>query len=1079
MADSKNDIQWHELSLSVKGPNNKDISIDISTDPMFPFIYNGMNIEQSMFEGGLKGTLMLRDADPQNAYNNKIPTISPYLRTGGKLKMAFSTPGIDDSFTELQFYMTSISLVANQMPGMYLQMGESTNRLYQIEFSSYEDVQVYPENREFGDDEWVGPIDKYVTEQLAPNYFDGKPYSTQKNRQTTSKEPMEVDKTRNWVWLRPRYFLYPWGKVVKELNVDQLINNFSENAIDLQYNAPNYFFWQDFDKWYFKSITSLISERYINQEGYWRYSLTSDEGDLYRFESIKSVKAYDLDDLTNSGAFASKYRLVEPNYNSIYDGIGSSELKESLLINHLPVPEGVEDLTNFNNPAWTDDYRAQIKAGTQFHDTDPIGFRLRERDINFDYRCDFLGLPMGPCKQPEEVEDPTDEEEEEKFNEQYSLFKRNSVLIGTQPVADLEDETLFTPEINEIYDAIYGWFNFSQYNNPNPTLNDQYSYVEGKNQDILWQTMFDITPLDGNLLYTLRSIRSRLKKKRLAYSLLSTLKQHWNYYRYSMCCSQVADETEKDSFAVLVGIETPGTYVNSEIGEVPIGGGPVPYETGGEEGPADNSWTHDTLYWPIYRYAFYPVEIVPKWDPSLNYYNTTVIPEGSDEDDESDDSEESLAYGRDFLGRPCDAFHPDGKPKRVYERYDQTTLNIINGNAQPNNEDNLYTLNHDHLEWFNINPNKNANFYAIPLGIQFEVVRDEDTDEVISTKPYHSSFTLPDAASTYGTVGEEQEFGGNRCKIKENVVEGFFLRGKNVAWNINELSNYWTWVNPGINMYGEDYPNHPESFSMMPVGAVFGQDPTTSSPEAEINDPNKTISPPEETYRNEETLESEILGRIVRLTPVNKSEYEINLPFNDLPVDCSDVDDEAEEGTGESEGESSESSNQNFPASIKDESGVDADNGIFMIVNKIFGTDNIPKPFGGKKQDLEVVVREVDENDETIVTTRTVKYDQDCTFPISTSGFGADSSSGAVETPIYVFDVENSHDGNCDGNVPFGPYMSNFQLNEDEEEEEDESDEGVDEGVPEALAAISFDENQLDSGEEALEAPTREDIEEG
>jgi len=1042
MADNKNDIKWHEFSLN---PGNG--GYDFSTEPMFPFMYGGMNIEQSLFEGGVRGTVMLRDVDPKDAYGDRIVTLSPYLRTGGKLKIAFSTPGIDDSFTELQFYITSIQLVSNQMPGMYLQMGESTNRLYQVDFASYEDVQVYPEDREFGDDEWVGPIHQYVSEQLAPNYFDGKPYESQIERQTTAKEPMEIDKTRNWVWLRPRYFLYPWGKVVKELNVDRLINNLAENAIDSALNAPNYFFWQDFNKWYFKSMTSLIKERYLEQKGYWRYQLSSDEGDLYRFDSVKSVKGFDIDDLVNSGVFASKYKLVEPNYNSIYDGIGNADLKENVLINHLPVVEGdnYEQLLQ-DNPAWTDDYRAQIKAGAQFHDTDPIGFKLRERDINFDYRCDFLGLPVGPCMQ-DVILDPMDEEEQEA-SENFALFKRNSVLIGTQQVADLEDEKLFSPEINQIYDDIYGWFNFSQYNNPTPTVNDQYSYVEGKNQDIMWQTMFDITPLDANLLFNLRSIRYRLKRKRLAYSLLTTLKQHWNYYRYSMCCSEGPSESD-DTFAVLVGVETPGKYSNTDLGEVAIGGGPVPYETGGEEGPADNSFTHDMLYWPIYRYAFYPVEIVPKWDPTLNYNATIQIEEG--EGGEGGGEEAPEPSGKDFLGRPCDAYHTDGSPKRVYERYDQRTLNPL-GEAQPNDTNNLYQLNHDHLEWFNINPNKNANYYAIPKGIQFFVERDEETDEVIATLPYHTSFTLPIAASDYGSIANELQspdgegFAGNRCKIKEGVVEGFFARGNNVAWNLNELSNYWTWVNPGTNMYGVDYPNHPESFSVMPVGAVFGQNPTTASPNPEINDPNETISPPDESYQDESSKESELLGRIVRLTPILKSEYELPLPFEDLPFDCPDPEEEEEEEGGEGEGGEGEGGegeggegeggSQNtsiFPASIKNEEGVSRENGIFILVNKIFGTDNLPKPFGGKIEDLQVLIKEEDELDPEIITTRVKKYGQDCTWPISTS----EAETTTIETPIYMFDVENAHDGNCEGVVEFGPYMSNYQI-----PEEDDGDEG-------------------------------------
>ena len=277
-ATGKNDIQWHEFSLD---------GFNIAEDPMFPFMYNGMNIEQSLFEGGVKGTVMLRDVDPKGVYrDNAIVTLSQYLRTGGKLKLAFSTPDVDESFTELQFYITSIQLVTNQIPGMYLQMGESTNKLYQVDFASYEDVQVDPLDREFGDDEWVGPIDRYVKEELGPNYFDGSPYDSQQSdqRQTTAKYPMDVDLTRNWVWLRPRYFMYPWGKVVKELNVDRLINNLAENSVDSAYNAPNYLFWQDFDRWNFKSITSLIRERYVEQNGYWRYDLSSDEGNIFRFD---------------------------------------------------------------------------------------------------------------------------------------------------------------------------------------------------------------------------------------------------------------------------------------------------------------------------------------------------------------------------------------------------------------------------------------------------------------------------------------------------------------------------------------------------------------------------------------------------------------------------------------------------------------------------------------------------------------------------------------------------------------------------------------------------------------------------
>ena len=56
--------------------------------------------------------------------------------------------------------------------------------------------------------------------------------------------------------------------------------------------------------------------------GYHTYRFTMDETVTKRIEMFKLIKATDILELQENGAFGSRYNLIEPNYRGIYNGIG-------------------------------------------------------------------------------------------------------------------------------------------------------------------------------------------------------------------------------------------------------------------------------------------------------------------------------------------------------------------------------------------------------------------------------------------------------------------------------------------------------------------------------------------------------------------------------------------------------------------------------------------------------------------------------------------------------------------------------------------------------------------------------------
>lgn len=114
---------------------------------------------------------------------------------------------------------------------------------------------------------------------------------------------------------------------------------------------------------------------------------------------------------------------------------------------------------------------------------------------------------------------------------------------------------------NEMHDDVFGWFEVGEYNNQYPTKFDIYKNSNNKSSLKAWQTNFDITDLDYDLLKQIRTeIVLPATISYLKYLRKRLLKEKWNVYKYSICCEEqpvqavVAGSSERE-LGYIVGFE--------------------------------------------------------------------------------------------------------------------------------------------------------------------------------------------------------------------------------------------------------------------------------------------------------------------------------------------------------------------------------------------------------------------------------------------------------------------------------------------------------------------------------------------
>jgi hypothetical protein len=620
---SKKDIYFR--SIAIKPPSSTDtpepefVELPLSLGGTDASLFGGMEISESIFQGGLKGFIILNDIGP----------VSDLAKNGSLIRFSFATnnPDSDDLSTglqsvvrNLQFYVHNVSIVSNVAPGVIRHGGSSQDVSYRLEFASFESTSLQFEELPIFEDDWVGTISDFITIQLN-KYFssveDVGDKSTVLSKNTSQIEPgnHNVVPTYNGIWWKKNQSLYPWGKEKKIPNLNTLFHASTNYAVpdvidagdlgdvpgsdenlggfgggldipdgDLEFDGriplrgspdeknPSYVFYQSMPdgKWNFTPIggsKGLYGKRYVEGLGYHEYQLTNDETVQARIENFTISSLGDLLELQHNGAFACHYDLIEPNWAGVYNN-----LTESGCAN--PADEGSvgeEETTTLNS------YDQSIIGQRQtayYHDFMSLSTHLLHDRVEFRY-SDFF-----------DVDDD---------GEVIGI----GPLLGGQLVSDgLED-----PGSSSIRDTVYGYFDSRYLNKPYPTENDDYS--SGRGQKYMWQTMFDVCdlPLYNNdqtgeigIHYLVNQYRKPCKKAIFAYTVLADIKEQWNRYRHTICC----DGSGRDKFmALLVGYT--GGYKADSDGQVIQNRDVVPFGLSGGTGP-DNT----------YHYSFVEVEIWPK-----------------------------------------------------------------------------------------------------------------------------------------------------------------------------------------------------------------------------------------------------------------------------------------------------------------------------------------------------------------------------------------------------------------------------------------------------------------------------------
>jgi hypothetical protein len=125
---------------------------------------------------------------------------------------------------------------------------------------------------------------------------------------------MYIEESRNWIWYKQNQSMYPWGKLNRPLKAAQLLQFLAEYAVsDSNPYACNFMFWQDMDRWNFRSIESLLREPVVRQ--YFVSNIPTQVGNIY---NLKIINESNFLRLFESNAFAAKYYLVEPKWNQPY-----------------------------------------------------------------------------------------------------------------------------------------------------------------------------------------------------------------------------------------------------------------------------------------------------------------------------------------------------------------------------------------------------------------------------------------------------------------------------------------------------------------------------------------------------------------------------------------------------------------------------------------------------------------------------------------------------------------------------------------------------------------------------------------
>ena len=466
--------------VSIISPNGN--VLDLINDGDAEEKLKSMVINEDMFSSGVHGSLVFRD---NGTFGRDLPLIG-----GEILQLEMKNDGVEqeeDDIVQYRFFVSKVTPTSDESTGELV--GTVVPTYWSIEFTGYENIYFnYTEPVIFDEgDDIVKKIatfpvdseneeeadDKGLVNLLAEKYFNPRD-------ETNSKKDMKIDGTGNSVWLKKNTNLYPFRKPVQQVPVIKLMNYLAENSVsDLNTNAANFLFWQDLDKWNFRSIEDMIvgegivTEEEIEELGFEKagriYQIRgqSDRTSKLSFQTFTVTDEFSPLVFLDSGAFISEYSRVDPDYSDPY-----------------------HDFTSFHGS-----HKSEIVKYSYNEEYDKVahieGHKLVDK--NFDFEPD---IPV------------------RKYDNLHGYYSHS---YYNDPLTRLRhDQT----RISEIY------------RKDTNHLGNTAAY----NEEIMWQAMFDQTELSAETLKKILSIKKELREKREELARKKDLKERWSAYRCSTCC---------------------------------------------------------------------------------------------------------------------------------------------------------------------------------------------------------------------------------------------------------------------------------------------------------------------------------------------------------------------------------------------------------------------------------------------------------------------------------------------------------------------------------------------------------------
>tara|TARA_E500000318_G_scaffold40532_1_gene38819 strand:+ start:5238 stop:10784 length:5547 start_codon:yes stop_codon:yes gene_type:complete len=349
------------LRAKIVKPNGVEINLKNADSTVT--IFNELTIEEDIFKAGLEGTLLFEES---SQIGEMLPLVG-----GEQLLLDVETPNVENSNKSLKLYVHGVTPLVDEVND--LMRGNIRTQQWLVEFGSYENVYSnYTVDTIFEDDSnnFVGKIaasdededETGLVQYLAEKFFDP-------NDTGNSSEEMDIEPTSNSVWLKKNHMLYPFRKQVQQMSPINLMNYVSERAVpENNTNATNYLFWQDLDRWHFRSVNSIIRETETPKKYYVDFDRNLNLPDS--FASFIVAKEYTPLEFMNGGAYLSTYERVSPDYEkpfldftSFYEGHKIEKIEYS----YQEEKDDIERIEEF--PLIDDDFEFEVSDSLKKYDT--------------------------------------------------------------------------------------------------------------------------------------------------------------------------------------------------------------------------------------------------------------------------------------------------------------------------------------------------------------------------------------------------------------------------------------------------------------------------------------------------------------------------------------------------------------------------------------------------------------------------------------------------------------------------------------------------------------------------------------